>query len=122
MNDTTPLPPRTKVRKPRLWLRFLLMIFVVAVLGAGLLTFHQFKANILKQVTTQIRSQLPVVASGTAVMSDWQPRRGSGRSGHGRPGRPRFYRPPARPDDRPAPRRVGTLHRVPVPHGRTRGA
>ena len=31
-------------------------------------------------------------------MSDWQPRRSSGRSGHGRPGRPRFYRPPARPD------------------------
>ena len=32
-------------------------------------------------------------------MSDWQqPHRSSGRSGHGRPGRPRFYRPPARPD------------------------
>jgi ATP-dependent RNA helicase HelY len=31
-------------------------------------------------------------------MSDWQPRRHSGRAGHGRPGRPRFYRPPARPD------------------------
>jgi ATP-dependent RNA helicase HelY len=31
-------------------------------------------------------------------MSDWQPRRHSGRGGSGRPGRPRFYRPPARPD------------------------
>jgi ATP-dependent RNA helicase HelY len=31
-------------------------------------------------------------------MSDWQPRRGSGRPGHGRPSRPRFYRPPPRPD------------------------
>ena len=31
-------------------------------------------------------------------MSDWQSRRHSGRAGHGRPGRPRFYRPPARPD------------------------
>ena len=34
-------------------------------------------------------------------MSDWQPRRNSGRAGHGRDGRvgrPRFYRPPARPD------------------------
>jgi ATP-dependent RNA helicase HelY len=31
-------------------------------------------------------------------MSDWQPRRNSGRAGHGRPARPRFYRPPARPD------------------------
>ena len=32
-------------------------------------------------------------------MSDWQrSHRSSGRSGHGRPGRPRFYRPPARPD------------------------
>src|SRR5580693_8636936 len=28
-------------------------------------------------------------------MSDWQSRRHSGRAGHGRPGRPRFYRPPA---------------------------
>jgi ATP-dependent RNA helicase HelY len=32
-------------------------------------------------------------------MSDWQPRRGSGRAGRGgRPGRPRFYRPPSRPE------------------------
>jgi ATP-dependent RNA helicase HelY len=31
-------------------------------------------------------------------MSDWQPRRHSGRSGHGRPSRPRFHRPPARPE------------------------
>jgi ATP-dependent RNA helicase HelY len=31
-------------------------------------------------------------------MSDWQSRRHSGRAGHGRPGRPRFHRPPARPD------------------------
>ena len=32
-------------------------------------------------------------------MSDWQPRRQSGRPGRGgRPGRPRFYRPPSRPD------------------------
>jgi ATP-dependent RNA helicase HelY len=32
-------------------------------------------------------------------MSDWQPRRQSGRSGRGgQPGRPRFYRPPSRPD------------------------
>ena len=74
MNDTTTLPPRTKVRKPRLWLRFLLMLLVVILLGAGLFGFHQFKAQILKQVTTQIRSELPVVATGTAVMSDWQPR------------------------------------------------
>lgn len=31
-------------------------------------------------------------------MSDWQPRRGSGRSGRAGSGRPRFYRPPSRPD------------------------
>ncbi|HZC54349.1 MAG TPA: RNA helicase, partial [Mycobacterium sp.] len=32
-------------------------------------------------------------------MSDWQPRRASGRNGRGgRPSRPRFYRPPSRPD------------------------
>jgi ATP-dependent RNA helicase HelY len=31
-------------------------------------------------------------------MSDWTPRRGSGRGRSGRPDRPRFYRPPPRPD------------------------
>jgi ATP-dependent RNA helicase HelY len=31
-------------------------------------------------------------------MSDWQPRRQGGRGGGARPARPRFYRPPARPD------------------------
>jgi ATP-dependent RNA helicase HelY len=31
-------------------------------------------------------------------MSDWQPRRGAGRGRPGRPVRPRFYRPPARPE------------------------
>ncbi len=31
-------------------------------------------------------------------MSDWQPRRHSERGRAGRPGRPRFYRPPSRPD------------------------
>ncbi|WAJ47744.1 RNA helicase [Mycobacterium sp. Aquia_216] len=31
-------------------------------------------------------------------MGDWQPRRQAGRGGGGRPARPRFYRPPARPD------------------------
>jgi ATP-dependent RNA helicase HelY len=31
-------------------------------------------------------------------MTDWQPRRQGGRGGAGRPARPRFYRPPARPD------------------------
>jgi ATP-dependent RNA helicase HelY len=31
-------------------------------------------------------------------MSDWRPRRQAGRGGHGRPGRPRFYRPPGRPE------------------------
>jgi ATP-dependent RNA helicase HelY len=31
-------------------------------------------------------------------MSDWTPRRGSGRGRPGRPDRPRFYRPPPRPD------------------------
>ncbi len=78
MNDTTTLPPRTqpgaKLRKPRLWLRFLLMFLLVALLGAGLVFFHQFKANILAHVVANIRAELPVVATGKAVMSDWQPR------------------------------------------------
>ncbi len=62
MNDTTTLP-RTTVRRPRTWLRLSLMLLVVALLAAGLIGFQQFKAGILKQVVTNIRSALPTVAT-----------------------------------------------------------
>jgi membrane fusion protein (multidrug efflux system) len=46
---------------------------VLGLLAAGLIGFHQFKSAILKQVVTQITSQLPVVATVTATTTDWQP-------------------------------------------------
>jgi membrane fusion protein, multidrug efflux system len=78
LNDTTTLPPRApaeqRVRKPRLWLRFLLMLLLVALLAGGLLYFHRFKAGLLGQITEMIRSSVPVVATGKAVMAEWQPK------------------------------------------------
>jgi membrane fusion protein, multidrug efflux system len=78
MNDTTTLPPRApttgKVKKARLWLRFLIMLLLVGLAAGGLLFFHQFKARLLGQITDMIRNSVPVVATGKAVMADWQPR------------------------------------------------
>jgi membrane fusion protein (multidrug efflux system) len=78
MNDTTTLPPRAqtgqKVRKPRLWLRFLIMAVIIGLLAGGLMFFHRFKSTILAQITDQIRNSVPVVATGKAVMASWQPR------------------------------------------------
>jgi membrane fusion protein (multidrug efflux system) len=85
MNDNVTLP-RTTTRRPRTWLRMTLMLLVVILLGAGLVGFHQFKAGILKQVVTQIRSEVPVVATGTAVLANWQPTQtavGSSRASNG---------------------------------------
>jgi membrane fusion protein (multidrug efflux system) len=85
MNDTTTLP-RTKERRPRTWLRMTLMLLLVGLLAAGLIGFQTFKAGILKQVVTQIRSEIPVVATGTATMQVWQPRQtavGSARASNG---------------------------------------
>ena len=59
--------------KPRIWLRLTLMLVVVALLAAGVIAFHRFKAGILKQVTAGIQSAQPTVATGTAVMQPWQP-------------------------------------------------
>ncbi|HVZ10200.1 efflux RND transporter periplasmic adaptor subunit [Rhodopila sp.] len=77
MNDMTTLP-RTqagqRVRKPRLWLRYLVMLVLIGLLGAGLVFFHQFKSGILNQITEQIRNSVPVVATGKATLADWQPR------------------------------------------------
>ncbi len=73
MNDTTTLP-RTTERRPRTWLRMSLMLLAVALVAAGLIAFQQFKAGILKQVVTTIRSQVPTVATAHASMQMWQPR------------------------------------------------
>jgi membrane fusion protein (multidrug efflux system) len=80
MNDSpTPdfTPVRTSDPKPRRQSRGILRVFIVllvlGVLAAGLIGFHQFKSNILKQVITQITSQLPTVATVKATTTDWQP-------------------------------------------------
>ena len=85
MNDTTTLS-RTTERKPRAWLRLIIMLLVVGALGAGLFAFQRFKAGILKQVVASIRSEIPVVATTKASMDVWQPRQtavGSARASKG---------------------------------------
>jgi len=59
-------------RKPRIWLRLLLVLIFAGAIGGGLFAFHQFKANILKQVTKTIQSGVPTVATGTATAQPWQ--------------------------------------------------
>jgi membrane fusion protein (multidrug efflux system) len=59
-------------RRPRVWLRLILMLLFVGLIGGGLLYFHHFKAGILKQVTASIQSEVPTVATGPAVMAPWQ--------------------------------------------------
>jgi len=59
-------------RKPRIWLRLLLVLLFAGLVGAGLMAFHQFKANILKQVTKTIQSGVPTVSTGAATSQPWQ--------------------------------------------------
>jgi membrane fusion protein (multidrug efflux system) len=73
MNDVTTLS-RTTERQPRTWLRYVVMLLLVGLLAAGLIAFQNFKSGILKQVTNQIRSERPTVATGKATMQDWQAR------------------------------------------------
>jgi membrane fusion protein (multidrug efflux system) len=68
---TADLPQKAE-RKPRIWLRLLLVFLFVGVIGGGLVFFHDFKANILKQVTKQIQSGVPTVATATATSEPWQ--------------------------------------------------
>ena len=68
MNDTSVIvarEPRTK--RPRIWLRGLIVLIAIAVLAGGLLGFHQFKSNILKQIVAGITSQRPTVATAAAT-------------------------------------------------------
>lgn len=61
------------VLAPRSRRRFIIMLLSLALLGALLIGFHLLKAKILKQVGTQIRSELPTVATTVAAVQNWQP-------------------------------------------------
>jgi len=85
MNETTTLPRITR-RRPRTWLRMSVMLLLVGLLAAGLIWFQQFKAGLIKQVVTTIRSQVPTVATAKASVQQWQPRQtavGSARASNG---------------------------------------
>jgi membrane fusion protein, multidrug efflux system len=87
MNDTTTtVLSRTKERRPRAWLRMVVMLLLVGLVAAGLIGFQRFKAGILKQVVTQIRTQVPTVATAKASTQQWQPQQtavGSARASNG---------------------------------------
>lgn len=72
MNDYTPPPVTTIPRRPRTWLRYLVVLLLVGAVAGGLIKFQQFKAGILKQVVASIRSEIPTVATATATMQPWQ--------------------------------------------------
>ncbi|HEY0184854.1 MAG TPA: efflux RND transporter periplasmic adaptor subunit [Rhodopila sp.] len=85
MNDVS-VVPRTTERRPRTALRLVTMLLLVGLLAAGLIAFQQFKAGIIKQIVTQIRSEVPTVATGRASTQEWQPRQtavGSARAFNG---------------------------------------
>jgi membrane fusion protein (multidrug efflux system) len=85
MNDTVTLP-RTTVRRPRIWLRFAVMLLLVGLVAAGLIWFQQFKAGMISHVVAGIRSVVPTVATAKATMQEWQPREiavGSARASQG---------------------------------------
>ena len=85
MNDAT-IISRTTRRRPRTWLRFVVMLLLVGLVAAGLIGFQRFKAGILKQVVAKIQSEVPTVATGKATMQTWQPRQtavGSARASKG---------------------------------------
>jgi membrane fusion protein (multidrug efflux system) len=78
MNDATIIPPpdpattTRRTRKPRIWLRLLVVLAVVGLLGGGLVAFHQFKSGIIKQVVAGIVAQRPTVATTKATTQPWQ--------------------------------------------------
>lgn len=72
MNDSVTLP-RTTERRPRLWLRMVVMLLLVGLVAAGLIWFQDFKASMIKQVVTAIKSAVPTVATAKATMQQWQP-------------------------------------------------
>ena len=65
---------RSWSRPARIAVRMTVMLLFVALIGAGLIVFQQFKSGILKVVIKSITSQVPTVATAQATMQDWQPR------------------------------------------------
>ena len=85
MNDATTLP-RTTTRRPRLWLRMLVMLLLVGLLGAALVWFQHFKAGMIRQFVSAIQATVPTVATAKASLQPWQPRQtavGSARASKG---------------------------------------
>jgi membrane fusion protein, multidrug efflux system len=85
MNDSVALP-RTTQRRPRTWLRMVVMLLLVGLVAAGLIWFQDFKAGMIKQVVTAIKSAVPTVATAKASMQQWQPLQtatGSARASNG---------------------------------------
>jgi len=71
--NTAVLLPHNPTPAPHTRRRFIIMLLSLALLGMGLIGFHLFKTHILKQVGTQIRSELPTVATAVATVQSWQP-------------------------------------------------
>jgi membrane fusion protein (multidrug efflux system) len=69
---SVPFHSGTTTKRPRTWLRATIVIAALALLGGGLVGFHQFKSGILRQVTADITSQRPTVATATAALESWQ--------------------------------------------------
>ncbi len=72
MNDSASVTS-VRPRRPRTWLRMLVMLVVMGLLAVGLIAFHRFKTRILTQVVHQITSQVPTIATATATTQPWQP-------------------------------------------------
>ncbi|HWK45955.1 MAG TPA: efflux RND transporter periplasmic adaptor subunit [Stellaceae bacterium] len=76
MNAATSLTANREAphpRRPRVWLRLILVLALVGLVGGGLIAMHRFKSGILKQVSASIIAQLPTVATAKASLRDWQP-------------------------------------------------
>jgi len=63
---------QTRTRRPRIWLRLLVVLLLLGLLAAGLIGFQRFKAGMIKQVVAGIVSQRPTVATAVATMQPWQ--------------------------------------------------
>lgn len=63
---------KTPIRRPRVWLRTALVLLFVALVGGGLVAFHQFKSGIIRQVVAGIQAQRPTVATAMVTAQPWQ--------------------------------------------------
>ncbi|OJY67450.1 MAG: efflux transporter periplasmic adaptor subunit [Rhodospirillales bacterium 70-18] len=53
-------------------MRASLVLLFLALVGGGLVAFHQFKSGIISQVVAGIQAQRPTVATATATSQPWQ--------------------------------------------------